>query len=95
MLCLLPIAFRYSANTLLPGKCLHCTRQENPRSPSILPNGEQQVNRVLTVRFLKLQERQIIKFQLDSLAFFYFHQIMGVSADCLSASCVTLCLLHM
>ena len=26
-------------------------RQENPRSPSILPNGEHQVNPVLTVRF--------------------------------------------
>ena len=28
------------------------TRQENPRSPSILPNGKYQVNPALTMRFL-------------------------------------------
>ena len=34
--------------------------QENPRSPSILPNGEHQVNPVLTVRFLMSKNVRLI-----------------------------------
>ena len=37
------------------------SRQENPRSPSILPNGEHQVNPVLTVRFLISKNVQLIR----------------------------------
>ena len=53
-----------SANMLKPDmkvwKC-YLTRQEIPRSPSILPNGEYQVNPALTVRFLISKNVRLIR----------------------------------